>query len=165
MGYTTDFEGAFELNKPLSEEHRAYLNKFNETRRMKRDATKAAELADPVREAAELPIGTEGEYFVGADGFAGQDRDDSIVEYNDPPSTQPGLWCQWTPSEDGSAIEWDLGEKFYYYVEWLEYIIKNFLQPWGYTLNGSVIWQGEEMGDRGRITVKENEISTEMSDF
>jgi hypothetical protein len=32
---------------------------------MKRDAEKASKLADPVREAVGLPIGTEGEYFVG----------------------------------------------------------------------------------------------------
>jgi len=129
MGYTTDFDGQFDLDRPLCEGTRKYLQLFSETRRMKRDAKKAAKLADPTREAVGLPIGKEGEYFVGSTGYMGQDDDGSVINYNYPPSTQPGLWCQWVPNEDGTAIEWDGGEKFYEYVEWLEYIISNFLEP------------------------------------
>ena len=55
-------------------------------------------------------------------------------------------------------MEWDGGEKFYNYVEWLEYLIKNFFEPWGYSLNGSVNWQGEEDEDNGTIVVKHNEV-------
>ncbi len=158
MGYSTDFSGQFDLDHPLCEGTCNYLRKFAETRRMKRNAAEAAKLADPAREAVGLPIGKDGEYFVGSEGFMGQDQDSSIVEYNYPPSTQPGLWCQWVPNEDGTAIEWDGGEKFYEYVEWLEYIISNFLDPWGYKLNGQVEWQGEDMGDRGVIRVKDNVV-------
>ena len=158
MGYTTYFQGEFGLDRPLTEEHAAYLRKFNNTRRMGRDSDKAVELPDPIREAVELPIGTEGEFFVGAGGFAGQDSDPSVTDYNSPPSTQPGLWCQWTPNEAGTAIVWDDGEKFYYYTEWLQYIITNFLQPWGYTLNGTVEWDGEEPGDIGQIVAENNEV-------
>ncbi len=158
MGYTTSFEGKFNLDKPLSPNHRGYLKKFNETRRMGRDSVKAAALPDPLRLAVGLPIGTQGAYFVGGTGFAGQDRDDSIIDYNDSPKEQPGLWCQWTPNEDGTAIEWDEGEKFYNYVEWLQYLIQHFLKPWGYTLNGQVEWPGEEQGDIGKIVVTDNEV-------
>jgi hypothetical protein len=73
---------------------------------------------------------------------------------------QPGLWCQWVPTDDGTMIVWDEGEKFYDYVEWLRYLIEHFLRPWGYTLNGAVIWQGEESDDRGRIHVNNNAIET-----
>lgn len=159
MGYTTDFWGEFKVEPALKPEHAAYLKKFNETRRMKRNADEAEKLADPVREAACLPIGPEGSFFVGGLGWAGQDEDPSIVEYNDPPVGQPGLWCQWQSNEDGTAIEWDGGEKFYYYTEWLEYIIENFLYPWGYVLNGEVQWQGEESDDMGKLVVKNNEVS------
>jgi len=160
MGYTTDFEGNFELDKQLSEAHSNYLVAFNRTRRMKRDPEKAALLPDPLREAVGLPIGIEGEFYVGSydDGDMGQSKDDSILEYNDEPSTQHGLWCQWTPTKDGNGIGWDYGEKFYHYVEWLEYIVENFLKPWGYVLNGSVQWQGEESNDIGEITVEDNEV-------
>jgi hypothetical protein len=34
MGYHTDFNGSLELDKPLTDEHREYLNAFNGTRRM-----------------------------------------------------------------------------------------------------------------------------------
>lgn len=158
MGYHTDFRGKFNLNKPLSPEHKAFLNKFNETRRMKRKQSVAVKLEDPVRIAAGLPIGKEGAYFVGAKGHCGQDTDDSVVDYNTPPSGQPGLWCQWVPNEDGTAIEWDGGEKFYEYVAWIEYLIKNFLAPWGYVLNGKVEWSGEDCGDIGMIAIDNNEV-------
>lgn len=186
MGYTTDFNGTFVLDKPLAPEHRAYLAAFADTRRMKRDAEKAAALPDPVREAAGLPIGPEAGYYVGgaADGNFGQDKDGSILNSNEAPGAvpydtgdwvgsrklrktkiaagecQPGLWCQWRPTEDGTGIEWDEGEKFYEYAAWLRYIIANFLKPWGYVLNGEVKWQGEEMDDRGLITVADNKVST-----
>jgi hypothetical protein len=153
MGYTTDFTGTFTLDRPLEPEHHAYLKAFNETRRMERNSEKAAQLPDPRRIAANLPIGTDGEFFVGGVGFMGQDNDQSIVDYNHPPRTQPGLWCQWVPSDDGTEIQWDQGEKFYGYVEWLGYLVDNFLTPWGYKLNGTVEWQGEDNVDFGQIVV------------
>jgi hypothetical protein len=33
MGYTTDFEGEFMLDRPLNAEHQDYLQMFSETRR------------------------------------------------------------------------------------------------------------------------------------
>jgi hypothetical protein len=114
----------------LKPEHAAYLRLFNETRRMRRSPEKAGLLPDPVREAVGLPLGEEAEYFTGGRGFFGQDEDDSILDYNTPPSGQPGLWCKWTPNEDGTAIIWDQGEKFYDYIEWLEYLMHHVLTPW-----------------------------------
>jgi hypothetical protein len=142
----------------LTPEHAAYLKKFAETRRMKRDARKVQSLPDPIREAVGLPLGKEGGYFVGAQGFMGQDADDSVLNYNTPPAGQPGLWCQWEPNEDGTAIVWNQAEKFYDYIRWLEYLIKHFLAPWGYVLDGEVEWQGEEDEDRGTIQVVQNEV-------
>ena len=159
MGYTTEFQGTFSLNKTLTEDQVVYLTKFSETRRMKRDAKIAATLPDPLRNAVGLPIGNEAEYFVGGVGDFGQDDDLSVIDHNDPPKNQPGLWCQWVPSADGEGIEWNGGEKFYYYVEWLNYIIKNFLIPWGLVLNGTVKWRGEDFDDAGKIIVKDNVVS------
>lgn len=159
MGYTTEFQGTFSLNKPLTEAQVVYLTKFSETRRMKRNAKFAATLPDPLRNAVGLPIGNEAEYFVGGVGYFGQDDDPSVIDHNDPPKNQPGLWCQWVPSADGEGIEWNGGEKFYYYVEWLNYIIKNFLIPWGLVLNGTVKWRGEDFDDSGKIIVKNNVVS------
>lgn len=158
MGYSTEFEGRFNLDKELASEHSAYLNAFSDTRRMSRNSKVAETLPDPIRLAAKLPIGQDGEFFVGNTDFGGQGRDESIKDYNHPPFTQPGLWCKWVVNSDNNSIEWDGGEKFYSYVEWLQYLITNFLAPWDYILNGEVKWHGEEWGDAGKIIVKDNKI-------
>jgi hypothetical protein len=142
----------------LKPEHAAYLKAFNRTRRMKRKVSVAEELPDPIRTAVGLPLGPEAAYFVGGQGWAGQERDASVVDYNNPPKGQPGLWCQWDPSEDGTAIIWDGAEKFYYYGEWLTYIIDHFLGPWGYVVNGEMTWQGEDEEDVGTIFVVNNAV-------
>lgn len=160
MGYTTDFVGEFTITPALTQEQIAYLQLFNKTRRMCRSSSKASELPDPLREAVGLPIGDEAEFFVGGTGWAGQNNDESVVEHNDPPKNQPGLWCQWTPSDDGTTLGWDGGEKFYDYVEWLAYIDENFLNRWGRTLSGIVSWQGEDIDDYGMITAGEVGIHT-----
>jgi hypothetical protein len=151
MGYTTNFRGKFELNKPLDKETLDFLQKLNKTRRM----------------ARKLPqqYGVEGEFYVDGGGDFGQAREPSIIDYNRPPKTQPGLWCQWRPSDDGTCIEWDGGEKFYRYVEWLQYIIKNFLAPKRYVLNGEVEWRGESWSDSGVIVAKDNAITIKRATF
>jgi hypothetical protein len=158
MGYSTDFTGSFGLNEPLSTAHLNYLTKFSQTRRMNRDEKIAENFRDTVRESVNLPVGPDGAYYVGASDDFGQCNDSSIRSYNSPPTGQPGLWCQWIPlgNED---IGWDGGEKFYNYIEWLEYIIKHFLAPWGYVLNGTVAWQGEDSDDFGKIVVKNNVVT------
>ncbi len=160
MGYTTEFEGRFNLDRPLAGEHAAYLRRFADTRRVSRIDGAVAEIGDPHRCAVGLPPGPQGAYFVGGGGFMGQDRDASIMNYNKPPEGQPGLWCQWTPTHDGSGLEWNGVEKFYYYVEWLEYLIQHFLKPWGYVLNGSVRWKGEDPEDAGVLSVHANIVVT-----
>jgi hypothetical protein len=67
-------------------------------------------------------------------------------------------YCQWTPTPDGRGLHWDMGEKFYCWQQWLEYIIERHLKPWGYTLGGQVRWQGEETGDAGVIYVRGNRV-------
>lgn len=70
-----------------------------------------------------------------------------------------GFWCQWVPTDDGTGIEWDGGEKFYNYTAWLEYLIDNFFRPNGIMLNGTVTFVGEEDGDVGSITVEDNKVT------
>lgn len=173
MGYTTYFDGQFTLDRPLNQEHHAYLTAFASTRRMTRDAKLAEARPDPLRAATGLPVGEEGGYFVGggrdgltlvevvlsAGDFRGQEHTSDVVDYNCPPSGQPGLWCQWIPTDDGTAIVWDDNEKFYYYIEWLQYIVEHFLTPWGYTLSGEVAWNGEEPADFGKIVVSSTPVN------
>lgn len=158
MGYTTYFDGAFNLDRPLAPEHAVYLMAFGSTRRMVRDAALTAKRPDPLREAVGLPVGQEGGYFVGEAGFRGQEHTPDIIDHNTPPQGQPELWCQWIPDEDGTAIVWDEGEKFSHYIEWLQYLIDHFLTPWGYTLSGEVTWNGEESADFGKIVVVSSSV-------
>jgi hypothetical protein len=146
MGYTTDFEGSFNITPVLSQKDNEFLTKFSETRRMARSVGPE--------------YGIEGEFYVDGTGWAGQDSDTTVIDYNRPPSTQPGLWCQWVPTDDGSELVWDGGEKFYSYVEWLNYLIDKILAPRGYTLNGECKWFGEERSDFGVIIVKNNKVTT-----
>lgn len=154
MGYTTDFNGQWVLNKPLDSDTHSLLDGLATTRRMARKGLD------------EKLYGVEGEFYVQGkddDFFLPEDkRDKTILDYNTPPSTQPGLWCQWKPTADGKAIEWDGGEKFYNYIDWIDYLIIKVLAPRGYVLNGDVSWQGEDSDDRGIISIRNNVISTKL---
>ncbi len=161
MGYSTDFEGAFTITPPLTAEHRAYLERFAYVRHMARNAALTAKRPDPIRDAAGLPVGEQGCYFVGHEGYHGQGEHGAadVLDYNSVPDGQPGLWCQWVPNEDGTALQWDEGEKFYRFIPWLHYLLDHFLTPWGYVLNGEVTWQGEAGGDAGMIRVADNVVT------
>lgn len=149
MGYTTDFHGSFKINKALDTETKAIVDGLSTTRRMARNVGKE--------------FGVEGEFYFDNSGNYGQNRTSDIIDYNRPPKTQPGLWCQWQTNELGTIIEWDGNEKFYNYVEWLEYLINKVLAPKGYKLNGEVEWTGEDRGDMGLIKVTNNKVSVKRA--
>lgn len=162
MGYTTDFWGQVTVTPALNSQEVSYLRDLAETRRMKRE---------------------KGPYFVKGTGFAGQGHDDDILDYNTPDPSQPGLWLQWRPTDDGSAIEWDGGEKFYGSGEWMEYIIALISEkpsPEGYqrmldaderfvaftfdhVVNGTIDAQGEDPDDRWRLVVTDNAVESQRA--
>jgi hypothetical protein len=173
MGYTTDFSGSLSLSRPATEVEKNYLDKFSDTRRMKRNVEKLHEMfkgegGNPFAKTREEIYGNEGEYFVGGLGSMGQTNDASVIDQNYPPGQtdwsysngegQPGLWCQWILNGDGTQLEWDGNEKFYNYVEWLNYMIKHFFKPWGITLDGQIYWVGEDTSDQGVIKVTNNKV-------
>lgn len=141
MGYTTEFEGKISIHPPLNAEEIAFLTAFSESRRMDRDA---------------------GPYALAPDHGPG------IVDHNTPPAGQPGLWCQWIPTEDGTGLVWNQAEKFYDATEWMQYLIDHFLAPnalaigkvpgivGGHTLSGLVQAQGEEPDDVWHLLVVGN---------
>jgi hypothetical protein len=143
MGYTTEFEGVIKVDPPLSAAEVNYLNKFSDSRRMKRE---------------------NGPYYVA-------DDEADVLEYNTPPIGQPGLWCQWIPTDDGTGIEWDGGEKFYNAAEWMQYIIDHFFGDnpiakqvdldagdflQSHTFTGVIEAYGEERDDIWRIRIENN---------
>jgi len=154
MGYTTDFEGEFKVNKRVDKKTYDLLVGLASTRRMKRKGLPAK-------------YGIDGEFYIEDKEDFGQTHDPAqgeIVDYNTPPSTQPALWCQWEIKEDRKTIQWDGGEKFYEYVEWIEYLIERVLQPKGYVVNGDVKYQGEEIDDRGIIIIRDNKVTVQKLD-
>jgi hypothetical protein len=181
MGYSTDFMGSLRVTGPITEEQINYINEFSNTRRVKRNVDKLFELYDgkfgkPGAVDKNDIYGNEGAYFVGADGFMGQQADSSVIDNNIPPglstiydrckdltNTQPGLWCQWVLEYNSIGnvdLVWDENEKFYNYVEWLEYLILHFFKPWGLLLDGEITWRGEDFTDIGKIMVENNVVTT-----
>lgn len=73
-------------------------------------------------------------------------------------TTLPGIWCDWTVTKDNRGIEWNGSEKFYEYTAWLKYLIKTYLKPWGYVLDGKVQFKGEDDDDHGYIIVVHNKV-------
>lgn len=156
MGYTTDFDGEVEISPPLNAAEIEYINRFGSTRRMKR--TKGPYYANP-----------------GSDGF-GQDQEADILDYNSPPTCQPGLWCQWEASADGRFIYWNGAEKFYNATAWMAYLIEHFLKPgarakssgdpqfaaftFDHIVNGTIEAQGEDAEDMWRLVVTDNKVET-----
>jgi len=114
MGYSTDFRGTLEFNKPLTEE---MIKTYDSFRQMRHE-----------------------------DGYQ--------------PNGKPSIWLQWEIVEENGKhyLEWDGCEKFYNYVEWLEYVIKYIFKGWGLLLNGRIEWRGEEWEDVGYIEVEDNNV-------
>ena len=160
MGYTTDFSGCFNTNKPVENWFMNYINRFNDTRHMQRDVEEIKRSYPNWKDLCfKGNLGKDGEYFIGGEGNILTNFDDhSIVNYNYPGNC-PGLWCQWQ-MDDNETISWDECEKFYEYIDWLEYLIENFFKPEGYIVNGSVEWQGEDADDFGTIEVIDNVVKT-----
>lgn len=154
MGYTTDFTGSVRVEPALNAAEVAYLRKFNQSRRM---------------------AGSLGPYYVDRPGDFGQERTPDLYDYNQPPQGQPSLWCNWTPTEDGAAIEWDGGEKFHDADDWMAYLINHFLRSdaeasrsgedqfaaftFDHTVNGCIEAQGEDPDDLWRLIVTDNVVT------
>ena len=155
MGYTTTFLGSFAFSRTLTDAEHAFLTSFTLNRRMRLNVDllqeefkgKHGNIFSPGN-----PYGEEGAYFVKELPYGHP----AIADHNEPPTGQPSLWCQWKAYP--TSLEWDGGEKFYSYVEWLEYLIEHFFAPWGVQLNGAVQWEGEDPTDIGVISVRNNRV-------
>ena len=165
MGYSTWFDGSLSFNKPVSDQLKEYINRFSATRRMPRDNDKIKEVYPNWRELCFFgELGNKGEYFAPIGNCWGQENDGTVLDYNSyKESVHPGLWCQWI-IDDNNELVWDGGEKFYNYVEWLEYLIKHFFAPLGYVLNGDITWEGEDSDDLGTIHVVGNDVNVEYGE-
>lgn len=159
MGYNTRFDGRVVVTPPLNPREISYLTRFAQSRRM---------------------LQTEGPYYVGG----GSPWAPDVLDSNRPPEDQPGLWCEWLPTDDGTAIVVDEEtEKFYDADRWMLYLIVTFLGPeatvarelqdpvpgrdypeelahftFDHVLNGVLEAHGEYEEDVWRLIVRDNQV-------
>ena len=154
MGYTTWFEGELTPNKPFKKKFINYINAFSEKWHEPRDV-EIIKRSDPdwAKHCLDGNLGPYGMYYVG-------NFDEGVIDRSLAKSyTCPRYWCNWCINEETGVVEWNGGEKFYQYTDWLIYLIENFFEPAGYILNGEFIWIGEDSDDRGKISVVNNKVS------
>lgn len=167
MGYTTEFYGQIQIYPPLDKDLIEYLDEFTNVRHMKRDNLEIIKNdPDYLDKCLDNNIlGTEGEFYLGNDNPMYSHDDPTVIDINLPPITQPGLWCDWEVTKDGKAIRWNGAEKFYDYVEWLNYLIDKIFTPRGYALSGAIDFQGESWEDKGIIEIHNGKAIKRMYKF
>ncbi len=167
MGYTTEFSGSISITSINEDtdmvdiDTATLVNNLSESRRMKRDSTKLAERLEINYEECIKKYGEEAEFYCDMEHIYGDHKDKSIIDGNLPPNSQPGLWLQWeiVQGDNSSTLEWNGGEKFYHYTGWLKYLINRVFTPRGYTLNGDILYLGEDISDAGIINVRDNTVT------
>ncbi|KAL9654140.1 hypothetical protein ABK040_016486 [Willaertia magna] len=182
MGYTTEFQGKFNLNKNLATNPKALqqIQILNLTRRIQYNLEEIvkkekktieeiiqlygveAEFYDPnlttVLEKYPNPLDWQFEFFNDNSMIFEIHKNPLYLNYNSPPLCQPSLWCQWCYNKEENVLEWDGNEKFYYYVDWIVYIINVILKPEDFIVNGKINYIGEDTNDFGVIIVKNNVV-------
>lgn len=84
MGYTTEFEGSFEITPALTKPQRAYLDAFHRLRHMPLNtaAIERLRIPDPLREKVKLPVGCDGIFFTGIiDGGYMSEPAEGVAEF------------------------------------------------------------------------------------
>jgi len=165
MGYTTNFEGEFTFNKQVDKELEKYVNNFARTRHM---------LYNTEWIKKELPFWRAFTF----DGNLGKngcliadenhvfdvwpnENEKWVKDVNDSGDC-PSLWANW--KIENNTLVWNGAEKFYSYVEWLEFYITNFFEPNDLKLSGVVYFYGEDREDCGSIIIDENFVKQYYKD-
>tara|TARA_R100001463_G_scaffold15141_7_gene39623 strand:- start:12571 stop:13122 length:552 start_codon:yes stop_codon:yes gene_type:complete len=122
MGYTTNFTGLMALSRRLTQDE---LDEYNQVWLNDRHDT-------------------TGEYS---------------GDYRGGLEKAPSIYNKWEIIDDVEhgitdihCLAWNGGQKFYQYVNWLKFIVSDFLQPKGIYLKGKIRFSGEDVEDAGVIT-------------
>jgi|SRR5277367_528930 len=161
MGYDIDFDGQVTVTPPLNAAEVAFLKRFAKTRHCACQSSKW--VADETL-------------------YCPPDRRTYCTASH---LDNPGYYCKWEPSDDGTTIQWNEQEKFDDGEEWMQFLIEEFLKPnanifttlipvingvavtdahlifeiSGHVLNGVIDAQGEEPDDRWKLVVKDNVVT------
>lgn len=91
-------------------------------------------------------------------------RDFKFANYTLSKENQPNSACCWTPTEDRFQIIWDGNKQFYFFKQWMKYLIENFFNPNGYFLNGEILYKCDNL-DIGIIKLKDNKFIRNSFNF
>ena len=154
---TRVFDGCLAFSEPLKQKHKRYLLAFVRTRHVYWNEDAIRERFDPIRNAVELPLGVNGEFFTGINPTS----QDQSMYLDIHPLTKPSRRCSVKMKPDhfeNTLVYFANGEMYSKQLSWLDYLIKNFFNPWEYNLNGMISWQGMFADDFGLLVVKNNKI-------
>lgn len=98
------------------------------------------------------PLDLNGDLAQRLDEIFDSARDAGLTK---PPST----YCDLKFVNRNQGLKWNGAEKTDDLDEWFAYLIKHFFAPNSYVLNGSMLAQGEEVGDLWRLEVKDNVVT------
>lgn len=157
MRFTQNYTGEVIITPTIDQDLKNYLNDLLSTRRVMRDVEELQK-AYGGKYSYNGSYGIDGEFYANIDDMycMNHQKDNTIIDYYSKPRPQPSFNCMWIINANGN-LEWNKRAKTYCSVEWLEYIIKTFLEPNGYECNGDI--DVEETGKLGRtISVNCNKV-------
>ncbi len=183
MGYTTDFDGKIVISPKLPDE---FVGGFNFTTKKRNNTYGDGEqgsfdhlyhsrwgynsLGDPPPEGTTNRLGgwfspyvfeRPGDYPTRIDEYAriGIHRASAVTEV-------PSCWNHWQLGQgvdDFTVLEWDGGEKFSEYIEWMKYVLRLIHSDFPQShFVGTIDWEGEDPTDRGQIIVGENKFEEQQ---
>ena len=134
-GDCTELEGYFKVNKPLDEETQFIIRGLRHGMSHRRDSQQLANHLGISLEVCFKNYGVDGQLYMEDNDIAVMPRQRHEEERI---PNQPSTRFSWKYFPEEQAIRWDRSEKFYCYVEWIQYLIDYVLAPRGYVLNGHV---------------------------
>jgi len=162
-----NINGYFDITPKLTDYDRHYLFNFHATPHMKRDPKKLDDLYDGSNGYVG-DYGKNGELFIklisddkgkiiNQQSTTYDMRDfDTVIDFNQPPDSQPNLQCPWKPNKDGTKLLTENTEHYQNNYKWIKWLINNFFKD-KYILNGEYTTKTDDF-DR-LITLKNNKIS------
>lgn len=143
MGYQTDFVGYLQIEPPLTERERSYINRISGSLYLQ-DSEAGLRVAD---------------------------EDDEVLR--ELVSQAPRGWSNWTVCPQGCCLSYDGGDKANHMVPWLKFLMATFLvagataegitgMTCDHVLSGMVVGSRRDTRELYSITVRENVVDVEL---
>lgn len=122
MSIYIEVAGEINIDPPLNQKEIEFLTKFSETRKC-------------LYNSGQYDVSVNQELY--KEPFINHPTTAlEFHKFNTVPTGQPSFWCNWVPTSDGKKLVHNGQQKYSKDAEWVEYLIKNFLneQPIAETL-------------------------------